>query len=307
MSPRTALAQVPAARREGRLAEGWHALDVEEAAARLGTDPDAGLSSSAAAERLARYGPNRLEAAAAARPWRLFLDQFRSVLVLILLAALALSVVLGHLTEAAVIAAIVLLAAVLGFLQEYRAERAIEALRRMAAPTATVLRDGQETGVAAHELVPGDVLLLRAGDRVSADGRLVEAVNLQVEESALTGESQPVEKRTDPAPGDAPVAERGNMVYAGTAVTYGRGRALVVATGMSTEIGGVARLLETIERGKTPLQESFARVAMVLARAAPWSSCSSSPSGSSGDSRSSTCSSSAPPWPSRSSRRRCLR
>ncbi|HXF97948.1 MAG TPA: cation-translocating P-type ATPase [Gaiellaceae bacterium] len=271
MIPRSALTETPPrgpAPTAAPLAEAWHALEVEEAAARLDADLEAGLSSRAAAERLARYGPNELEAAGAVRPWRLLLDQFKNVLILILLAAVGLSVVLGHATEAIVISVIVLLAALLGFVQEYRAERAIEALRRLAAPTATVLRDGEETEVAARDLVPGDVLLLRAGDKVSADGRLVEAVNLQVEESALTGESHPVEKRTEAVPGDVSVAARANMVYAGTAVTYGRGRALVVATGMSTEFGGIARLLETIERAKTPLQESLDRVAMVLARAA---------------------------------------
>jgi len=258
----------PATAREGAAAS-WYVLGQEEVAARLETTPHAGLTSDEAARRLERYGPNELEAARAATPWRLLLAQFGNVLILILLVAVGLSVALGHATEAIVISAIVLLAALLGFVQEYRAERAIEALRRMAAPTASVLRDGRATDVPARELVPGDVLLLHAGDRISADGRLVEAVNLQVEESALTGESLAVEKGTDPLPAaDLPVGDRVNMVYAGTAVTYGRGRALVVGTGMSTEFGAIARLLETIERTKTPLQVSLDRVAIVLARAA---------------------------------------
>jgi Ca2+-transporting ATPase len=139
----------------------------------------------------------------------------------------------------------------------------------MAAPTAIVLRDGREHDVPARELVPGDVIFLQAGDKISADGRLAEAVNLQAEESALTGESHPVEKQVEEVPGaDVPVGDRLSMVYAGTAVTYGRGRAQVVATGMGTQFGGIARMLETIERAKTPLQESLDRVAMVLARAA---------------------------------------
>jgi Ca2+-transporting ATPase len=247
----------------------WHSHEVDEAAAWLETSPGSGLSKQEAAKRLAEHGPNELAAARAVAPWRLLLQQFRNVLILILLAAVGLSVVLGHATEAIVITAIVLLAAVLGFVQEYRAERAIEALSRMAAPTATVVRDGKEIDIPAQELVPGDVMLLRAGDRVSADGRLAQAVNLQVEESALTGESLPVEKHTEAlADGKLPVGDRTNMVYSGTAISYGRGSALVVATGMGTEFGGIARLLETIERVKTPLQLSLDRVAMLLARAA---------------------------------------
>jgi Ca2+-transporting ATPase len=253
-----------------RATDAWFGLEVEEVAGRLAVSPTAGLSSQEAARRLAQHGPNELTTTGGTSPWRLLLDQFRNVLIVILLVAVGLSVVLGHATEAVVIGAIVLLAALLGFAQEYRAERAIEALGRLAAPQATVLRDGEEVDVPARELVPGDVLLLRAGDRASADGRVFEAVNLQVEESALTGESLPVGKQTAALDGEdgLPLGDRTDMVYAGTAVTYGRGRALVVATGMQTEFGGIARMLETIERGRTPLQESLDRVAMVLARAA---------------------------------------
>ena len=251
-------------------AAAWHALAVDDAAARLDTSPSAGLGDAEAARRLSEHGPNELAAAQSIAPWKLLLQQFKNVLILILLFAVGLSIALGHATEAIVIAAIVLFAAVLGFVQEYRAERAIEALGRMAAPTATVLRGGNEVDLPARELVPGDLMLLKAGDRVSADGRLVEAVNLQVEESALTGESLPVEKQTEPLAndGDLQVGDRTNMVYTGTAVAYGRGRALVVGTGMETEFGGIARLLETIERAKTPLQLSLDRVALLLARAA---------------------------------------
>jgi P-type Ca2+ transporter type 2C len=250
--------------------EAWYSLEVKDAAARLETSLPSGLSQEEAVRRLAQYGPNELETAGAVAPWRLLIEQFRNVLIMILLAAVGLSVILGHATEAIVITAIVLLAALLGFVQEYRAERAIEALGRMAAPTATVLRDGEEVDVPARELVPGDVMLLHAGDRAPADGRLDEAVNLQVEESALTGESLPVEKQIAALDGDGgrPLGDHTNMVYSGTAVTYGRGRAVVVATGMQTEFGGIARMLETIERGKTPLQLSLDRVAMLLARAA---------------------------------------
>jgi Ca2+-transporting ATPase len=252
-----------------RASDAWHGLEAEDVAARLGTSTDAGLSGGEAARRLARYGPNELAAARVVPAWRLLLDQFRNVLILILLVAVGLSAALGHATEAVVISVIVLLAALLGFVQEVRAERAMDALRRMAAPTATVLRDGSEAEIPARELVPGDVLLLHAGDRAPADGRLVEAVNLQIEESSLTGESMPVEKQTGALDkDDLPVGDRTNMVFAGTSVAYGRGRAVVVATGMETEFGGIARMLETIERTKTPLQASLDRVGMLLARAA---------------------------------------
>lgn len=247
----------------------WHSIDVDEAAAELGTSPVSGLSAGEAERRLGEHGPNEVTAARAVSPWKLLLEQFKNVLILILLFAVGLSAVLGHATEAIVIGAIVFLAAVLGFTQEYRAERAIEALTRMAAPTATVARDGQELSIPARELVPGDVLILRAGDKASADARLAEAVNLQAEEAALTGESLPVEKHVDAlADEELAVGDRTNMVYAGTTISYGRGRALVVGTGMATELGGIARMLDTIERSKTPLQVSLDRVAMILARAA---------------------------------------
>jgi P-type Ca2+ transporter type 2C len=153
--------------------------------------------------------------------------------------------------------------------QEYRAERAIEALREMAAPAATVIREGRERRVPARELVPGDLILLATGDKVPADVRLIEAVNLQTVEAALTGESAPVEKHTRPLEDERlPTGDRKNMAYAGTAVTYGRGRAVVVATGMATEFGKIARMLEAVETSKTPLQENLDRVGHALARAA---------------------------------------
>jgi len=247
----------------------WHALPHDEVGARLSASPTAGLSGDEARRRLAQYGTNELQAARRVSAWGLLAAQFKNVLVVILLAATALSAFLGHAVESIVITVIVLFAVLLGFVQEYRAERAIEALRRMAAPRATVLRDGVEVAVAAREVVPGDLLLLRTGDHVAADARLVEAVNLQAQEAALTGESVPVEKRSDALAGaDAPIGDRRNMVYAGTAVTYGRGRALVVATGMATEFGRIARLLETVETGRTPLQVNLDRLGHLLARAA---------------------------------------
>ncbi len=246
----------------------WHTLTADEAFRRLESQT-AGLQQSQVVERLQKYGENELQAAHRISPWEILLEQFKNVLILILLGATAISLFLGHGIESIVIAVIVLFAVVLGFAQEYRAERAIEALRQMAAPTATVLRDGTEVKVPAKELVPGDVILLHTGDRIPADGRLIETINLQVEEAALTGESVPVEKHTNALDQlDLPVGDRRNMVFAGTSVTYGRGRALVVETAMQTEFGKIAQLLQTVETGKTPLQQNLDKVGTILARVA---------------------------------------
>jgi Ca2+-transporting ATPase len=246
----------------------WHVLSTEQVFAHLNAVP-AGLTSAEATRRLAEHGPNELRAAGRVSPWAVLLGQFKNVLIVILLVAAALSAVLGHGVEAIAIAVIVLLAVLLGFVQEYRSERAIEALRRMAALTATVLRDDEEMEIPARDLVPGDVILLRAGDVVPADARLVEAVNLQIEEAALTGESVPVEKHTAPlANGQLALGDRKNLVYSGTVATYGRGRAVVTATGMNTEFGKITGMLQTVEAGKTPLQENLDRMGKTLAKAA---------------------------------------
>ncbi len=246
----------------------FHALTRDAAYELLSSTPQ-GLSSAEAAQRFAEVGPNEIQAAKRVTAWEILLEQFKNVLILILLGATVLSLFLGHGVESIIIAVIVLFAVLLGFVQEYRAERAIEALRQMAAPTASVMRDGDEVKIPARDLVPGDVILLRTGDRIPADARLLETVNLQVEEAALTGESVPVEKHVHAlSSDDLAVGDRKNMVYAGTAVTYGRGRALVAATGMKTEFGKIAQLLQTVESGKTPLQENLDKLGSVLARAA---------------------------------------
>ena len=248
--------------------QNWHTLTQDEAYQALNTGPT-GLTGAEAEKRLQETGPNEIQAAKRISAFEILLEQFKNVLILILLAATALSLALGHGIESVVIAIIVLFAVLLGFVQEYRAERAIEALRQMAAPTATVLRNGAEIEIPARDLVPGDVVLLHTGDRVPADGRLLESINMQVEEAALTAESVPVEKHVRPlGKADLPVGDRKNMVYAGTAVTYGRGRALVVATAMQTEFGKIAQLLQTVESGKTPLQRNLDRVGAMLARVA---------------------------------------
>ena len=246
----------------------WHNLTKEELFEEIGSST-VGLTKQEAEARQIKIGPNEIQAVKRTSPWKILLEQFKNILILILLIATTISLILGHGVESIAIAVIVLFAVGLGFIQEYRAERAIEALREMAAPTASVFRDGVEVNIPSSELVPGDVILLHTGDRIPADSRLLEAVNLQVEEAALTGESVPVEKHTNPLVGnDLPVGDRKNMVYAGTAATYGRGKAIVVATGMQTEFGKIAKLLQTIESGKTPLQLNLDKVGTVLARAA---------------------------------------
>jgi Ca2+-transporting ATPase len=246
----------------------WHTLTVDRSFQELESQSD-GLSSTEAGRRILEFGLNELQAAHRVSAWEILLEQFKNVLVLILLGATLISLFLGHGIESIVIAVIVLFAVVLGFVQEYRAERAIEALKQMAAPTATTLRDGREVKIPAKDLVPGDVVILHTGDRVPADARLLEAINLQIEEAALTGESVPVEKHTQALVSEElPIGDRRNMAYAGTAVTYGRGKALVVATAMQTEFGKIAQMLQDVETGRTPLQQNLDKVGNLLARAA---------------------------------------
>jgi Ca2+-transporting ATPase len=253
---------------EGVLGSSWHTLPADDVASRLRT-ARAGLTAVDASRRLLECGPNELEVAHHISPWTILVEQFKNVLIIILLVATALSAYLGHGVEAIAITVIVLFAVVLGFLQEYRAERAIEALRQMAAPTATVLRDGEETEIAARDLVPGDVVMLRAGNRIPADARLMEAFNLQIQEAALTGESVPVEKQIAPLVGvELALGDRRNMAYAGTTATYGRGCGMVVATGMRTEFGKIAHSLQTVGTSRTPLQENLDKLGRALARAA---------------------------------------
>jgi len=247
----------------------WHQMTIKEVISQLKGNGEIGLSKAEANRRLVEHGPNELEAAGRISPWGMLAEQFKNILIIILLIAIVLSALLGHTVEAIAISVIMLFAVLLGFVQEYRAERAIEALKKMAAPTAAVIRDGEEEDIPARDLVPGDIILIRAGDRISADTRLIEAINLQVEEAPLTGESVPVEKQTAALEGsELAIGDRKNMAYAGTVVTYGRGRGLVVATGMQTEFGKIAKLLQSVETGKTPLQLNLDKVGHLLARAA---------------------------------------
>jgi P-type Ca2+ transporter type 2C len=253
--------------------EPWQ-LPSEDVALALGTDPRRGLSRGEALRRLAEGGPNRLEAAKPVPAWRKFLAKFADPLIYLLLAAAAASLVAWALEgaegvpyEAIAIAAIVFANAVLGYTQEARAEHAVAELQRTAAATASVLRDGQSQRIPAVDIVPGDILLLAEGDLVAADGRLVEAASLKVAEASLTGESEPVLKDVAPLAARAALGDRVNMVFSGTAVAQGRGRAVVTATGMATEMGAVARLLERTAEQPTPLQREVAWVGRALGAA----------------------------------------
>ncbi|MBI4180342.1 MAG: cation-translocating P-type ATPase, partial [Chloroflexi bacterium] len=231
----------------------WHNLEAQEALTTLNSSTN-GLSREEANRRLAQYGPNELAEKKKASPWLIFLEQFKNFLIIILLVAVVLSAILNEVADAIVIAVIVVFAAGLGFIQEYRAERAMAALKKMAALTASVMRDGKEIEIPARELVPGDIILIRTGDKIPADSRLINAVNLQTEEAPLTGESVPVEKTDEPVSGEVSIGDKKNMTFMGTAAVYGRGMAVVVATGMATEFGKIAALLQEVKGEQTPLQ-----------------------------------------------------
>jgi len=247
----------------------WYTLDAIEARERLHTDLATGLSAEQAQRLLEELGPNELEEAGVRSPLAILWDQFKSIIVLILIVAAAISAFLGDYKDTVAIAAIVVLNAALGFTQEYRAEKAMVALRQMAAPVVRVRRDGREQALPARELVPGDIVLLEAGNVVPADGRVLESASLRAQESALTGESEPVDKITQAlSQSETPLAERRNMVYMGSVVAYGRGLALVTDTGMRTELGRIATLLHTVEREPTPLQRRLDNVGKWLAAVA---------------------------------------
>ena len=218
---------------------------------------ETGLSSGEAENRLQKYGKNELEEEEKTSVVKLFLSQFKSFLILILMAAALISAFLGELIDASVILFTVILAGVLGFVQEYRAEESIKLLKSLTSPEALVVRNRKETKVPSSLLVPGDILVLQAGDRIPADARLLETISLKIDESSLTGESVPVEKNTKICPPETPEPDRKNMAYTGTSVTYGRGKAVVTATGMSTTFGKLAGLMGEIERERTPLQEKL--------------------------------------------------
>lgn len=246
----------------------WHDLEIAEVVERLKTDSSAGLPPAEVTARLREFGPNQLAEPEVESVWRMIVRQLANPLVLLLAVAAAVSgLVLGEWIEASAIVAIVALNTAIGAAQEGRAATALVGLRKLSPPSARVVRAAQEQSIPAVEVVPGDLILLTAGDQTPADARLVEAVHLSVDESALTGESLPVDKGTHPSRADAPVAERYAMVHSGTSVTTGRGRAVVVATGAATEMGRIATLLSE-EEPSTPLQRELARVGRRIAAAA---------------------------------------
>ena len=234
--------------------ESWHAKTSERCLSQLSSNSDVGLSGEEVKQRLAKYGSNRLAEKTPRPAWLKFLDQFKSLLVLILIGAAVLAGAIGDLKDAVVIGFVVVLNATLGFLQEHRAEAALAALKNMLAPSARVRRDGEVQQIEAADLVPGDILLLEAGDRIPADARVVSAHSAEVAEAALTGESHAVAKRSDVLAESAVLAERQNMLFMNTVVTRGRLEAVVTTTGMNTEMGRLASLLAETAEGETPLQ-----------------------------------------------------
>ncbi|MBN1431009.1 MAG: cation-translocating P-type ATPase [Anaerolineae bacterium] len=247
----------------------WHRLDTQEAIHQLHSDLENGLTAAEAARRLAEHGPNELVERAGKGPWAILWEQFTGIMVVMLIISATISVILGETIDALVIMIIVVLNAVLGFIQEYRAEQAMTALKRMAVPHVRVRRDGHLQEVDATSLVPGDIIQLETGNTVPADARLLEAVNLRAQEAVLTGESEAVEKDSTPLTGEnLALGDRINSVYMGTIVTYGHGMALVTDTGMKTQLGKIADMLQSVGIEKTPLQRRLEQLARGLALAA---------------------------------------
>nr|WP_204618787.1 calcium-transporting P-type ATPase, PMR1-type [Desulforadius tongensis] len=243
----------------------WHVMDGQDVVNKLGSSAEKGLDEREAKGRLKHFGPNQLVAAPKSPPWVMFLNQFKDFMVLVLIAATVVSGFLHEWADAITIIIIVVVNAVLGFVQEFRAEKSMEALKQLAAPEAKVIRNGAERRVPAAELVPGDVVLLESGDKVPADMRLLETVNLEVEESSLTGESNPVPKRAGKMEREnVSVGDTCNMAYMGTVVTRGRARGIVVSTGMASEMGQIAGMIQEVGEEQTPLQRRLAQLGKVL-------------------------------------------
>lgn len=247
----------------------WHALDISTVISQLNTNATTGLSQEQAKLRLKQYGLNQLIKSAEISPLKLFLNQFKNSLIIILLVATVLSGVLGHVVEAIAIGVIILFSVMLGFIQELRAGRALEALSKLASPTALVFRDGFEVQIPASDLVPGDIIILSTGDRFPADARLIKKLNLKADEALLTGESLPVEKQSDLVfDKNASLGDRLNMVFAGTSCVYGRGLAVVTSTGMHTEFGRIAGMLQTVKQEETPLEKNLGSLVASLTKIA---------------------------------------
>lgn len=246
----------------------WHGLSAADACAALGTDPETGLTREEAMRRLDEAGPNELPETARRPRWKVFASQFASPLIYILVVAAVIAFSMSHRGDAVVILIVVVINAIIGAVQEGRAERSMEALRRLSALRTRVLREGRTIDVEARELVPGDVMLLAAGDAVGADARLIDETALVTSEAALTGESLPVEKNTAPLDAETPLPERRNMVYSGTHVAAGRARAVVAATALATEVGKIARLTAAAADPRTPLEARLDQFGRYLVGAA---------------------------------------
>lgn len=244
----------------------WFEMKRQEVTDKLRTCPNNGLEEQVARERLEQFGPNKLISSKKTPPWRMFFDQFKDFMVLVLIVATLVSGFLGEWADAITIMIIVLVNAVLGFVQEFRAEKSMEALKALTAPEARVVREGIERKISAAELVPGDVILLDTGDKLPADMRLLEVHNMEVEESALTGESNPVQKRVANMAGQEEVTlgDTRNMAYMGTVVVRGRAKGVVVATGMHTEMGHITRMIQEAEDDETPLQRRLEQLGKAL-------------------------------------------
>jgi len=241
----------------------WHAIETEELMGALKAS-EKGLSEEEAERRLQEFGPNELIERKRVTPFQIFLGQFKDIFVIMLLIAVVIELGIREIIDASTIGAIVALNAVVGFVQEYRSERAMEAMKKLTAPKARVLREGKEMLIPAREVVPGDIVLLESGDRIPADGRLLEVVDLNTDEAVLTGESTPVGKVTEVFDEKTPVADRKNSVFMATHVTYGRGKAVITSTGMGTAFGKVAEMVQAVEQVDTPLKQKLARFAKKL-------------------------------------------
>jgi len=244
----------------------WFCMEAEDVLIYLETNPMQGLTQAEAQRRLVEYGSNELIERDRKSPWRILGEQLIAIMVVILIIAAVISALLGDYIDAVAIIVIVVLNAILGFTQEYRAEKAMAALKKLSVPTVKVRRDSHVQEISASELVPGDIILLEAGALVPSDARLLESINLHTQEAALTGESEPVEKNVAMLTGEnLPLGDRRNMVHMGTEVTYGRGLAVVTETGMHTELGHIAEMIQTVEREPTPLQRRLEQLGRGLA------------------------------------------
>src|SRR4028119_616889 len=248
----------------------WHTVAIDKTLQQLSSNKDAGLSSQQVSERLQQYGPNELEERGGVGRLSIFVDQFTNIMLLMLMGVAVISAVLDIRSntfpkDAIAIFSIVILNGILGYFQEQSAEKALAALKNLASPLVRVLRDGKTSEIAAKELVPGDVMLLEAGVKIAADGRLIECSNLQVRESALTGEALAVTKQAElELPADASLGDRLNLIFQGTEVVQGRAKAIVTNTGMQTELGKIATMLQSVESEPTPLQQRMSQLGNVL-------------------------------------------